>query len=84
MFRVIEKIKNCRVHLLQWSQAQVRLTPQLIETKSQQLQVLEQEAVTSYDGEAVKALRQELNILRAKEETMWRQRSRISWLAEGD
>ena len=38
----------------------------------------------SYDGVAVSALRRELNTLHAKEETMWRQRSRVSWLTEGN
>uniref|UniRef100_A0A2N9HU49 CCHC-type domain-containing protein n=1 Tax=Fagus sylvatica TaxID=28930 RepID=A0A2N9HU49_FAGSY len=42
------------------------------------------EPVDSYDGVAVSSLRRELNTLHAKEETMWRQRSRVSWLAEGD
>ena len=84
MFQVVEKIKNCRINLIRWSQAHVRITPKLIEAKSQQLQVLEQESVDNYDGATVKALKCELNTLRAKEEMMWCQRSRISWLMEGD
>jgi hypothetical protein len=84
MFQVVEKIKNCHISLIQWSQGHVRITPRLIEDKTKQLQALEQEPAEIYDGAAVKALRCELNSLRAKEETMWRQRSRITWLTEGD
>lgn len=31
MYRVAEKIKQCRMNLIQWSQAHVRITPRLIE-----------------------------------------------------
>jgi hypothetical protein len=31
MYRVAEKIKQCRMNLIQWSQAHVRVTPRLIE-----------------------------------------------------
>ena len=41
MYQVAEKIKQCRVNLLQWSQAPVRITPRLIESKTQQLHELE-------------------------------------------
>ena len=37
-----------------------------------------------YDANAINGLRRELNGLREKEELFWRQRSRISWLNEGD
>ena len=33
MYIVAQKIKQCRVHLLQWSKTQLRFTPQLIESK---------------------------------------------------
>lgn len=45
---------------------------------------LELQPVVSYDSGAVNSLRSELNVLREKDEIMWRQRSRFSWLTEGD
>ena len=84
MYRVAEKIKQCRVRLLQWSQSHVRITPRRIEEKTKQLQDLEQQPVEVYNSSEVNSLRRELNVLREKEEVMWRQRSRVAWLAEGD
>ena len=84
MYRVAEKIKQCRINLLQWSQTQVRVTPRLIEAKSKQLAQMEMLPVESYNSADVDELRRELKMLREQEETMWRQRSRVSWLADGD
>jgi hypothetical protein len=47
---VAEKIKHCRVNLLQWSQSHVRVTPRLIESKSQQLRELEMQPVERYES----------------------------------
>ena len=38
----------------------------------------------SYDAHAVNVLRKELTVLLAKEEVVWRQRSRVNWLTDGD
>ena len=38
----------------------------------------------AYDSEGVNRLRREVNILQEKAEIMWRQRSRVAWLQEGD
>ena len=84
MYCVVEKIKHCRINLLQWSQSHVRVTPRLIESKSQQLQELEMQPVERYESGLINSLRCELNMLREKEEIMWRQRSRVGWLTEGD
>ena len=84
MFCLTQKIKECRVQLLKWSQAQVRATPNLIANKKVQLQELESQPMNLYNGQAVNNLRHELTALMLKEETLWRQRSRNSWLKEGD
>ncbi len=84
MYRVSQKIKQCRILLLNWNRSQVRVTPRLIEDKKKRLYQMECLPNGSYDSEAVNRLRREVNILQEKEEIMWRQRSRISWLQEGD
>ncbi len=84
MFRVTQKIKQCRINLLQWSQSLVKATPRLLDSKQRELEELEMCQSEDYDVQAVNGLRRELNGLREKEELFWRQRSRIAWLHEGD
>uniref|UniRef100_A0A2N9G5C3 CCHC-type domain-containing protein n=1 Tax=Fagus sylvatica TaxID=28930 RepID=A0A2N9G5C3_FAGSY len=84
LFIVAQKIKNCRIHLLQWSQAQVNINPRLIESKKSRLAQLECRPMNEYSSSEVNVLRREINMLVEKEETFWRQRSRVSWLKGGD
>jgi hypothetical protein len=84
MFRVAQKIKNCRMHLLQWNQGQIHINPRLIEEKKNRLAQLESSPMNEYSSSEVNTLRREVNILIEKEEIFWRQRSRVSWLKEGD
>jgi hypothetical protein len=84
MYRVTQKIKQCRINLLQWSQSHVRVTPKLIDSKMKQLKELEVQPKEDYDSRQINLIRRELNGLHEKAEVVWRQRSRIAWLTEGD
>ena len=84
MHCITQKIKACKVHLLKWNQVQVHATPRLIADKKARLQELEEHDPDFYDGHEVNTLRRELNVLIEKEEVFWNQRSRVSWLKEGD
>jgi hypothetical protein len=84
MYQLTKKIKQCRIRLPQWSQAHVRITPRLIASKKAQLLKLECMPRVSYDAHAVNILRKEVTVLLAKEEVVWRQRSRVNWLTDGD
>lgn len=48
MFCLTQKIKECRVQLLKWSQSQVRATPNLIANKKVRLQVLEGQPIYEF------------------------------------
>jgi hypothetical protein len=84
MFRVAQKIKNCCMQLLQWNKTQMRINPRLIESEKNRLAQLESSPMNEYNSSEVNTLRREVNILIEKEEIFWRQRSRVSWLKEGD
>jgi hypothetical protein len=84
MFRLVHKIKQCRLHLIQWSQSHVKATPRLIEKKKCQLQALEKQSPACYNAQDVNVVRHKLCGLMKQEETFWRQRSRVAWLHGGD
>jgi hypothetical protein len=83
MYRGTQKIKQCQINLLQWSQSHVRVTPKLIDSKMKKLQELELQSKEDYDNRQINLIRRELNGLYEKVEVVWRQHSRIAWLTEG-
>uniref|UniRef100_A0A2N9IJ26 Reverse transcriptase zinc-binding domain-containing protein n=1 Tax=Fagus sylvatica TaxID=28930 RepID=A0A2N9IJ26_FAGSY len=84
MYQVTEKIKTSRADLKEWSFTHFGSVRYLIETKSQQLQREEELVPEAQNVPLLKKLREELTILFAKEEKMWKQRSRTQWLQSGD
>uniref|UniRef100_A0A2N9G6C8 Uncharacterized protein n=1 Tax=Fagus sylvatica TaxID=28930 RepID=A0A2N9G6C8_FAGSY len=56
----------------------------MIEVLKQKIQQAETLSIQDRQHENINGLRRELNLLLGKEEHMWRQRSRISWLTMGD
>jgi hypothetical protein len=84
MYQVTEKIKASRADLKEWSFIHFGSVRYLIETKSQQLQREEALVPEAQNVPLLKKLREELTVLFAKEEKMWKQRSRTQWLQSGD
>ena len=84
MYQVTEKIKAIRAGLKEWSFTHFGSVRYLIETKSQQLQREEALVPEAQNIPLLRKLREELAILFAKEEKMWKQRSRTQWLQSGD
>ena len=84
MFQVWNKLKDCKRGLGRWSRQHFgNVTRQLAE-KRQQLMDAETNALQGGSMDRVKLLKSEINFLLDKEERMWRQRSRTSWLKNGD
>jgi hypothetical protein len=84
MFQVWNKLKNCKKGLGKWSRLHFgNVTRQLVE-KRHQLQEAEVNAIQGGGLDILKKLKSEINFLLEKEERMWRQRSRTSWLKDGD
>ena len=84
MTRVFEKIKNSKQSLYRWSRDHFGSVRSSIDEKTKQLEHEEAAAPAMQNGLVIKSLRQELYILHAKEEQMWKQRSRTQWLQHGD
>ena len=70
--------------LLQWSRNEIRAGPKLLSEKKTRLQFLEENAQPDQSREEISLLRKEIQFLLNQEETYWRQRSRITWMREGD
>jgi exonuclease III len=83
MFKVTEKLKKCRVSLIAWSQERFGSLAASIKLKREQLQHETNLSISGLSSRLVE-LQTELNGLLEKEEIFWRQRSRISWMSEGD
>jgi hypothetical protein len=84
MFKVWYKLKECKKELGAWSRTSLGSIKMQIEGLKQQIYQAETLAIQNREHENVNALRRKLNNLLEKEERMWRQRLRISWLTLGD
>jgi hypothetical protein len=82
MVQVQEKISWCSAKLKKWVQFG-NVTQQLKE-KTDQLHRVEERSVLGHGHDSVISIRKEVQELLIREEKMWRQRSRTSWLKEGD
>jgi hypothetical protein len=82
MVQVQERISWCSAKLKKWVQFG-NVTQQLKE-KTDQLHWVEERSVLGHGHDSVISIRKEVQELLIREEKMWRQRSRTSWLKEGD
>jgi ribonuclease HI len=84
MFQVWSKLKNCKKGLGNWSRQSFGNVTRQLAQKRQQLKEAEADAIQGDGLGRMKSLKSEVNFLLEKEERMWRQRSRTSWLKDGD
>lgn len=84
MMGIQDRIRGCRLSLLKWNRDVFGNVSKKLHEKSI---ILEDKVHNPYvDGalDCIQSLRKEVEALSEAEEMMWRQRSRISWLKEGD
>ena len=83
MFRLTEKIKRCRMGLAHWSKQIFGGSQHQIRARFEAM-----EALTNDDGgqnrSLITDLKEEINLLLPSDEIHWKQRSRNTWLKEGD
>ena len=78
------KIQRCGEELTRWSRVQFGNITKILKEKTEKLKQAEIESSLGHGHDNVISIRHEVNKLLMKEEKMWRQRSRDSWLKEGD
>jgi hypothetical protein len=84
MYNVWQKIHACRRGLSSWSRTSFGNVKFRIREVERLLKQAEEISMQGRDHHRVSLLRQELHSLLAKEERLWRQRSRENWLQAGD
>lgn len=82
--QVTGKIQACKNTLTVWNKDCFGYVMTMLKDKSKLLESLESEPVGDSVGVQISSLKKEINDLLGKEEIMWRQRSRVQWLKEGD
>ncbi|CAL8120220.1 unnamed protein product [Prunus armeniaca] len=81
---VVTKLEACQQSLLDWNESMVGHIPMQIRHIQGQLDGLKKKPQTDDVVRCQRRLTGELDILLAKEEMIWQQRSRVSWLKYGD
>ena len=82
--KIITKIDHCGKALTRWSRQAFGNVKREIERKRKQLTKAENIAIGGGDSRLMKLLKEEINLLLYKEATIWRKRSKIMWLKDGD
>ena len=82
--KVIRKIERCGKELTLWSRNKFGNIRRELVKKRKELNRAEQQAVRTGLSFRVVLLKKEINSLMGKEERMWRQRSRFTYIKEGD
>ncbi|XP_071678560.1 uncharacterized protein [Lolium perenne] len=81
---LMSKLKNTRSHLKEWSEQNFGNVAKSIKKLSKKISSLWKRPISEVREFAVRVCSKELEELLHREEMMWRQRSRINWLNEGD
>uniref|UniRef100_A0A2N9I518 Reverse transcriptase domain-containing protein n=1 Tax=Fagus sylvatica TaxID=28930 RepID=A0A2N9I518_FAGSY len=84
MEQVQAKISQCNDKLKKWIRVQFGNVTKQLKEKSEQFHRAEESSAVGNGHDLVITIRKEVQELLIREEKMWRQRSRTSWLKEGD
>ncbi|XP_057730828.1 uncharacterized protein LOC130946171 [Arachis stenosperma] len=82
MFSLAQKLKVCRHRLVQWQKTHKANSQKEIKDLQAKLEELRVAGINR--GEEVTSLEKKLELAYLKEESYWREKSRVKWLKEGD
>ena len=83
MFKLFERIKQCRLALVEWSRTTLGNSKTKLEEKQAALEELSRENKAE-NMQRIRTLKSEINTILHQDELFWRQRSRSIWLPAGD
>lgn len=81
---ITTNIDHCRLGLINWDRVTFGNVKQQVRLLESEISSLQQQTLTPSVRQSIKDKRLELESLLDKEECMWKQRSKVQWLAEGD
>ncbi|KAL0443866.1 UNVERIFIED_CONTAM: hypothetical protein Slati_2109300 [Sesamum latifolium] len=81
---ITARIESCRIGLLNWSKKEFGNVSSRINKLEKRIQDLRKGMITTNSKAEEMKIRMELDGLKQDEECMWKQRSRVDWLRNGD
>ena len=83
-YSIMDRLKRCKVSLQGWNWSVFGNVNRVLKQKQERLQFLEGLNCLHEKADEIQGLRKEINEILTREETMWNQRSRASWIKWGD
>ncbi|KAG5555977.1 hypothetical protein RHGRI_006568 [Rhododendron griersonianum] len=84
MFRLAQKLRNCRQSLKEWSAKEFGNNKRKLEALKSQLAVIQADCPSDSNMGELYQIKKEIETLLDREEMYYHQRSRINWLRYGD
>ena len=83
-YSIMDRLKRCQVSLQGWNWSAFGNVNKVLKQKQERLQFLEGLNYLHEKADEIQGLRKEINEMLTREEIMWNQRSRASWIKWGD
>ena len=83
-YNIMDRLKRCQVSLQGWNWSAFGNVNKVLKQKQERLQFLEGLNYLHEKADEIQGLRKEINEILTREEIMWNQSSRASWIKWGD